>query len=118
MSSNLAFIPHPPSRTYQHVCSCSEELLPDPPALVGNIALGQLLHVPHGLDEEQVLGGVLLLQERLEVVVTYRVFQKLPAAETPSLDPSLGYLIPVTLLEHVPELGGVRYPRVTGFRWH
>ena len=98
----------------EHLGAGREELPPDDRALLGHVDLGQLLHPPHGLDEEEVLRGVLLLEEGAEVVVADRVLEHLPAGEGPPPDPPLGHVLAGALLEDLPEVGGVRGPGVGG----
>lgn len=102
----------------EHLGAGREELAPDDHALLGHVDLRQLLHPPNGLDEEQVLRGVLLLQEGAEVVVAHGVLEHLPAGERPPPDPPLGHVLAGALLEDLPEVGGVRGPGVGGLRGH
>ena len=73
----------------QHLGSGAQELPPDFAALLSHVLLGQLLHPPDGLDEEQILGGVLLFQEGSEVIMPDRILEHVPAAERPPFDPPL-----------------------------
>ncbi len=70
----------------------TQELLPYRRALLGHVLLRQLLHAPDGLDEEEVLRGILLLQEGTEVVPPHRVLEQVPAAEAPLADATLSHL--------------------------
>ena len=102
----------------QHLRARPQELPPDHAALLAHVCQGQLLHLPDSLNEEEVLRRVLLLQKLPKVVVTHGVLEQVPAAEGPAPDPADSHLLPGTLLEHLPELGGVRDPGVAWLGGH
>lgn len=51
----------------EHVSSLCQELLPYSPTLVGDVALGQLLHVPNGLHEKEVFGRVFFFLQKMNI---------------------------------------------------